>query len=65
MFYLSSFVICAIHNQDAHDKAATLLEETEDRGWRVTLPHVRDWKTEVADLRLDALYTGVRPVDEH
>ena len=32
MFYLSTFVICAVDEKDANLKIAELSEETEDRG---------------------------------
>jgi hypothetical protein len=64
MFYLSTFVICAIDEEDAERKASTLLEETEDRGWRISIPKIRNWKSNVKDLKLDTLYNGVRPADE-
>lgn len=47
MFYLSSFVICALDEEDAARKIETLLEETEDRGWRISVPEVRNWKFHV------------------
>jgi hypothetical protein len=61
MFYLTTFVICATGREDAEDKAATLLEETEDRGWHIVLPCASEWKSNVDDLKLDTLYEGVRP----
>lgn len=64
MFYLSTFVICAVDPADAERKAETLLEETEDRGWRISISKLKDWKSNVQDLRLDALYSGVRPAVE-
>jgi hypothetical protein len=33
----------------------------EDRGWRVILPKMRDWSTDVDKLKLDVLYNGIRP----
>lgn len=64
MFYLNTFVICAVDEKDAEEVSEALLAETEDRGWRVTIPKIKNWKTEVKDLKLDALYSGVRPADE-
>lgn len=64
MFYLSSFVICALDEEDAERKTETLLEETEDRGWRISIPKIKNWKFHVQDLKLDALYSGVRPVED-
>lgn len=61
MFYLTSFVICATDVDDAENKSATLLEEMEDRGWRISLPRSREWKSEVEDLKLDTLFGGIRP----
>jgi hypothetical protein len=61
MFYLTTFVICATGREDAEDKAAMLLNETEDRGWRVVLPRASEWKSDVDDLKLDTLYEGVKP----
>jgi hypothetical protein len=51
--------------QDAELKSAELLEETEDRGWRITIPKIRNWKSKVEDLKLDALYSGIRPADNY
>ncbi|UPX20562.1 uncharacterized protein EKO05_0010790 [Ascochyta rabiei] len=64
MFYLSTFVICAADAEDAEHKTETLLEETEDRGWRISIPKTKNWKFHVHDLKLDALYSGVRPADD-
>jgi hypothetical protein len=61
MFYLTTFVICAIGKEDAEDKAAMLLEETQDRGWRIVMPRVSEWKSDVEELKLETLYEGVRP----
>lgn len=61
MFYLTTFVICATDIEDAECKSIELLDEMEDRGWRITLPRVQDWKSSIDELRLDALYTGIRP----
>ncbi|KAJ8115380.1 hypothetical protein OPT61_g2970 [Boeremia exigua] len=63
-FYLSTFIICAMDAEDAELKSAELLEITEDRGWRITIPKTRKWKSKVEDLKLDVLYTGVAPADE-
>ena len=64
MFYLSSFVICALDEEDAERKTETLLEETEDRGWRISIPKIKNWKFHVQDLKLGALYSGVRPAED-
>jgi hypothetical protein len=61
MFYLTTFVICATDLEDAENKSVTLLEEMEDRGWRISLPQPREWKTDLNDLKLDTLFEGVRP----
>ncbi|KAF1941695.1 hypothetical protein EJ02DRAFT_193200 [Clathrospora elynae] len=61
MFYLTTFVICATDQEDGERKAETLLEEMEDRGWRVTLPRTCEWTSDVDELRLETLYGGVRP----
>ena len=63
-FYLSTFIICAMDEEDAELKSAELLEETEDRGWRITIPKVRNWKSKIEDLKLDALYSGVSLADD-
>lgn len=62
MVYLTTFVICATDVEDAEKKAAMLFEETESRGWRIVLPNARDWRTNVNDLRIDKLFTGVGPM---
>ena len=51
--------------QDAELKSQELLEITEDRGWRINIPRVRSWKSKVEDLKLDALYNGIRPAEEY
>ncbi|KAH7070148.1 hypothetical protein FB567DRAFT_573641 [Paraphoma chrysanthemicola] len=61
MFYLTTFVICATDIDDAEHKSATLLEEMEDRGWRISLPRPREWKSVIEELRLDTLYGGTKP----
>lgn len=62
MIYLTTFVICATDSKDAEEKTRILLEETEDRGWRIVLPSVRDWSTSAKDLRLDKLFGGIGPI---
>ncbi|KAF2123545.1 hypothetical protein P153DRAFT_426952 [Dothidotthia symphoricarpi CBS 119687] len=61
MFYLSTFVICAVDADDAEHNSATLLEEMEDRGWRITLPRVREWTASVEEMKLEVLFGGVGP----
>jgi hypothetical protein len=61
MFYLTTFVICATDLDDADHKSETLLNEMEDRGWRISLPRPREWKSEIEDLKLETLFEGVRP----
>jgi hypothetical protein len=62
MFYLTTFAICATDLDDAANKSATLLEEMEDRGWRISLPKPREWKSNIANLKLDAFFEGIRPL---
>lgn len=61
MFYLTTFVICAVDREDAYVKSEMLLEETEDRGWRIVLPSPHEWRNNVEDLRLGTLFEGVKP----
>lgn len=61
MFYLTTFVICATDQEDGDRKSAMLLEEMEDRGWRVTLPRIHEWTSDVEELKLEKLYNGIRP----
>jgi hypothetical protein len=61
MFYLTTFAICATDMEDAAQKSATLLEEMEDRGWRISLPKPREWKSELEGLKLETLFEGVGP----
>lgn len=62
MIYLTTFVICAVDIEDAEKKARILLEETDDRGWKIVLPNVRDWSTNAKDMRLDKLFGGIGPM---
>ncbi|KAF2027121.1 hypothetical protein EK21DRAFT_115124 [Setomelanomma holmii] len=61
MFYLTTFVIVATDLDDAERKSMALLEEMEDRGWRISLPRPREWKSDIDELKLETLYEGVRP----
>jgi hypothetical protein len=61
MFYLTTFVICATDQEDGERKAATILEEMEDRGWRVTLSKTPEWTSDIDELRLEKLFNGVPP----
>ena len=61
MFYLTTFVICAEDREDGERKASKILEEMEDRGWRVTLPRTHEWSSDIEELKLDTLFGGVRP----
>lgn len=61
MIYLTTFVICATDKEDAEHKSRILLDEMEDRGWRITLPRVQYWKTNIESLKLEALFRGVDP----
>ncbi|KAF2787452.1 hypothetical protein K505DRAFT_421768 [Melanomma pulvis-pyrius CBS 109.77] len=62
MFYLTTFVICAVDKEDAEKKTAMILEEMEKREWRIVMPSLRDWTEKIADLRLGEMFNGVRPV---
>lgn len=61
MFYLTTFVICATDLDDADQKTAILLDEMEDRGWKVTLPHIHEWTSDIDNMKLDTLFGGIRP----
>jgi hypothetical protein len=61
MFYLTTFAICATDTEDAAHKSATLHEEMEDRGWRISLPKPREWKSELENLKLETIFEGIRP----
>ncbi|KAL6710141.1 hypothetical protein ACN47E_009932 [Coniothyrium glycines] len=61
MFYLTTFVICAVDREDAEDKATIILEEAEDRGWRINMPRISEWTSSIDDLHLETLFEGVRP----
>lgn len=61
MFYLTTFVICATDKEDADRKSTTLLDEMEDRGWKVSLPRTHDWTTDIDELKLGTLFGGIRP----
>lgn len=61
MFYLTTFVICATDKDDAERKMVVLLDEMEDRGWRVMLPRPHEWTGDVEGLGLDTLYNGIKP----
>jgi hypothetical protein len=61
-FHLTSFVICAADAADANRKMDALLAETEDRGWRISVPRAGDWKAEPEQLGLDNLFRGVAPM---
>jgi hypothetical protein len=39
----------------------TILEEMEDRGWRVTLPRLHEWTSDIDELKLEKLYNGIHP----
>jgi hypothetical protein len=40
---------------------STILEEMEDRGWRVTLPRLHEWTSDIEELNLEKLYNGIGP----
>jgi hypothetical protein len=61
MFYLTTFVICATDAEDGERKTTKILEEMEDRGWRVTMPRIHEWTGSVEELKLDTLYNGIEP----
>ncbi|KAF1829402.1 hypothetical protein BDW02DRAFT_642881 [Decorospora gaudefroyi] len=60
-FYLTTFVICATDQEDAERKVGAILEEMEDRGWKMTLPRVSEWSSDIDELKLDTLYRGIQP----
>lgn len=62
MFYLTTFVICALNKTDAEQAITALLEETEKRNWRVVLPNVRDWTSNIEELNLEDIFSGIHPV---
>ncbi|CAO2658311.1 Nn.00g060340.m01.CDS01 [Neocucurbitaria sp. VM-36] len=61
MFYLTTFVICATDKEDADRKTTILLDEMEDRGWRISLPRTYDWTQDIDELKLETLFSGIRP----
>jgi hypothetical protein len=61
LFYLTTFVICATDIEDGEQKMSTILEEMEDRGWRVTLPRTHEWTSNIDELKLEKLYNGIGP----
>lgn len=61
MFYLTTFVICAVDAVDAGRGVSMLLEETEKREWTITVPGVEDWTSNIEQLKLDELFAGIRP----
>lgn len=62
MFYLTTFVICAKGKEDAERATSTLLEETENRDWRIVLPSLRDWTDKIEDLKLEEIFNGIHPM---
>lgn len=62
MFFLTTFVICAVDKDDAERVASILLEETENRDWRIILPKIRDWTDKIEDLKLEDIYNGIQPM---
>ncbi|KAH7119679.1 hypothetical protein B0J11DRAFT_582191 [Dendryphion nanum] len=61
MFYLTTFVICAVDAVDAGRGVSMLLEETEKREWTITVPGLEDWTSNIEQLKLDELFAGIRP----
>ena len=61
-FYLTTFVICAVDADDAKKVTSMILDEAEKKSWRIVLPSLRDWKVEVADLKLGTMFQGIRPI---
>jgi hypothetical protein len=61
LFYLTTFVICATDIEDGERKMSTILEEMEDRGWRVTLPRTHEWTSDIDQMKLEKLYNGMSP----
>ncbi|KAF1850352.1 uncharacterized protein K460DRAFT_272527 [Cucurbitaria berberidis CBS 394.84] len=61
MIYLNTFVICATNKEDADDNSEIILDEMEDRGWRAFLPLTHSWTTDIDELKLETLFSGVRP----
>jgi hypothetical protein len=61
MFYLTTFVVCALDRDDAEKVVATLLEVTVSKGWRIILPSVRDWTSRVEELKLEEIFNEIPP----
>ncbi|KAF2744741.1 hypothetical protein M011DRAFT_496021 [Sporormia fimetaria CBS 119925] len=62
MFYLTTFVVCAKNEEDIERVTATLLDETDKRGWRISLPDASGWSTSVDELKLGEMFNGTQPV---
>ncbi|KAF2175897.1 hypothetical protein K469DRAFT_609184 [Zopfia rhizophila CBS 207.26] len=62
MFYLTTFVICAVDKEDAEKAASTILDEMEKLKWKIVLPSLRDWKENIEELNLDEMFQGIRPM---
>ena len=60
-FYLTTFVVCALDERDAHKKIGQLFRVAQQHNWRLSIPPVSLWADDCEKIGLDRLYNGVRP----
>jgi len=62
MFYLRSFIICATNESNTEEAMTTVLNEAEERGWKLIIPPVRNWTSDIQSLNLESTFHGIKPM---
>ena len=62
MFYLSSFIICATNESNTEEAMTTVLNEAEERDWKLMIPPVRNWISDIQSLNLESTFHGIKPM---
>ncbi len=60
-FHLTTFVVCAVDQEDARDKMNQLYEVAQKHSLRLRIPPLSMWTDDCERLGLDKIYDGVRP----
>ncbi|OCK81046.1 hypothetical protein K432DRAFT_296380 [Lepidopterella palustris CBS 459.81] len=62
MFYLTTFVICAVDETGVEEAMVSILDEADKHDWKLIIPPLRHWTTDIDSLHLTDTFQGIRPV---
>lgn len=60
-FFRTTFVVSACHPDHATSNLKTLLADTRDHRWSISVPEPQEWTSDVDSLDLGSLWRGIPP----